>query len=39
MRGTGGFDYYRGTANAVYTARKDGKDVLFVILGAEREFM
>lgn len=39
VRVTGGFAYYRGTASAVCTARKDGKDVLFVILGAEREFM
>lgn len=39
VRVTGGFAYYRGTASAVCTARQDGKDVLFVILGAEREFM
>ena len=39
VRVTGGFAYYRGTASAVCTARKDGKEVLFVILGAEREFM
>lgn len=39
VRVTGGFAYYRGTASAVCTARKDGKDILFVILGAEREFM
>ncbi len=39
VRVTGGFAWYRGTASAVCTARKDGKDVLFVILGAEREFM
>ena len=39
VRVTGGFAYYRGTANAVCTARQNGKDVLFVILGAEREFM
>ena len=39
VRVTGGFAYYRGTASAVCTARKDGKDVLFVILGAERAFM
>ncbi|MCI5485693.1 MAG: hypothetical protein MR426_11635 [Clostridiales bacterium] len=38
VRVTGGFAYYRGTASAVCTARKDGKEVLFVILGAEREF-
>ena len=38
MRGIGGFVYYRGTASAVFTARKDGKDVLFVILGAQRRF-
>lgn len=39
VRVTGGFAWYRGTASAVCTARQDGKDVLFVILGAEREFM
>ena len=39
VRVTGGFAYYRGTASAVCTAQKDGKEVLFVILGAEREFM
>lgn len=39
VRVTGGFAYYRGTASAVCTARKDGKEVLFVILGAERKFM
>ena len=38
VRVTGGFAYYRGTASAVCTARKDGKDVLFVILGAQRRF-
>lgn len=38
LRVTGGFAYYRGTASAVCTARKDGKDVLFVILGAQRRF-
>ena len=38
VRVTGGFAYYRGTASAVCTARKDGKDVLFVILGAQRHF-
>ena len=38
VRVTGGFAYYRGTASAVCTARQDGKDVLFVILGAQRRF-
>lgn len=39
VRVTGGFAWYRGTASAVCTARKDGKEVLFVLLGAERAFM
>lgn len=38
VRVTGGFAYYRGTSSIVCTARKDGKDVLFVILGAQRRF-
>ncbi|MDO5545336.1 MAG: M56 family metallopeptidase [Eubacteriales bacterium] len=38
VRVTGGFSYYRGTASTVCTARQDGKDVLFVILGAQRHF-
>ena len=38
VRVTGGFAYYRGTASTVCTARQDGKDVLFVILSAQRHF-
>ena len=39
VRVTGGFAYYRGTANAVCTARlEDGRDILFILLGAQRKF-
>ena len=37
---TGGFAYYRGTANMVCTARlEDGREILFILLGAQRKFM
>ena len=38
VRVTGGFAFFRGTASCICTARQDGKDVLCVILGAERKF-
>ena len=39
VRVTGGFAFYRGTASMVCTARQDGKEVLLILLGAERRFM
>ena len=40
VRVTGGFAYYRGTANMVCTARlEDGREILFILLGAQRKFM
>lgn len=39
VRVTGGFAFYRGTANMICTARQDGKEVLFILLGAQRKIM
>ena len=39
VRVTGGFAFYRGTASMVCTARQDGKEVLLILLGAQRKFM
>lgn len=38
LRVTGGFALYRGTANMVCTAMQDGKEVVCIVLGAERKF-
>lgn len=38
LRVTGGFANYQETGNMVCTAKQDGKELLFVLLGAERKF-